>query len=141
MPHKIYGQHLDYMWQTPTTRVWERLYQEGKLNEAQRKFWEPKPAEELYDLRTDRDEVNNLAASPAHGRVLEELRKAHREHEAAVKDVGLLPEAEIHSRAGSASPYEMGHDAKKFPFDRVFAAADLASSLQPGVTGKLIANM
>ncbi len=24
-PDKIYGQHLDYMWQTPTTRVWERL--------------------------------------------------------------------------------------------------------------------
>ena len=23
-PDKIYGQHLDYMWQTPTTRVWER---------------------------------------------------------------------------------------------------------------------
>ena len=44
MPHKIYGQHLNYMWETPTTRVWERLYKEGKLNEAQRKFWEKKPA-------------------------------------------------------------------------------------------------
>jgi arylsulfatase A-like enzyme len=38
MPHKIYGQHLDYMWETPTTRVWERLYREGKLNAVQRKF-------------------------------------------------------------------------------------------------------
>ena len=31
MPHLIYGQHLDFMWQTPTTRVWENLHREGKL--------------------------------------------------------------------------------------------------------------
>jgi uncharacterized sulfatase len=141
MPHKIYGQHLAYMWQTPTTRVWERLYKEGKLNEAQRKFWEPKPAEELYDLQTDRDEVNNLASSPAHKAALEELRQAHRQHELEVRDIGLLPEAEIHSRAGSVAPYEMGHDAKKYPIEKVLAAADLASSLAPNVTAKLVANM
>jgi uncharacterized sulfatase len=141
MPHKIYGQHLAYMWQTPTTQVWERLYKEGKLNESQRKFWEPKPAEELYDLETDRDEVKNLASSAAHRGVLEELRKAHREHVMEVKDVGLLPEAEIHSRSGAGAPYEMGHNAKKYPIEKVYAAADLASSLAPGVTAKLVANM
>ena len=58
-----------------------------------------------------------------------------------MKDVGLLPEAEIHSRAGSGAPYDMGHDEKKYSADRVFAAADLASSLKPDVTTKLIANM
>ena len=24
MPHKIYGQYIDYMFQTPTTRVWKK---------------------------------------------------------------------------------------------------------------------
>ncbi|MEO6740735.1 MAG: sulfatase, partial [Chthoniobacteraceae bacterium] len=43
MPHLIYGQHLNYMWQTPTTRVWEQLHKEGKLNAVQDKFWNPKP--------------------------------------------------------------------------------------------------
>ncbi len=141
MPHKIYGQHLAYMWETPTTRVWERLYKEGKLNAAQRKFWETKPAEELYDLAADRDEVNNLASSPAHRAALEELRNAHRAHELEIRDVGLLPEAEIHSRAGSGAPYDVGHDAKKFPIDRVLAAADLASSLEKNVTAKLVEAM
>jgi arylsulfatase A-like enzyme len=141
MPHKIYGQHLDYMWQTPTTRVWERLYKEGKLNAAQRKFWEPKPAEELYDLQSDRDEVNNLADSAAHRTVIDELRKAHHEHVLAIRDVGLLPEAEIHSRAGSGAPYDAGHDPKKYPIERVLAAADLASSRRPGVTAKLVEAM
>ena len=38
MPHKPYGQYLDYMFQTPTTRVWRDLYRAGKLNEAQSRF-------------------------------------------------------------------------------------------------------
>lgn len=66
MPHRIYGQHIDYMFQTPTTRKWKALYDEGKLDDAQKRFWETKPAEELYDLESDRDEVRNLAESGAH---------------------------------------------------------------------------
>ena len=26
MPHRIYGQYINYMFQTPTTRVWKQLY-------------------------------------------------------------------------------------------------------------------
>ena len=140
MPHKIYGQHLDYMWETPTTRVWEALYKAGKLNAAQRKFWETKPPEELYDLTADRDEINNLAASPAHQSVLAELRKAHREHELNIRDVGLLPEAELHTRPGDGAPYDVGHDPK-FPMARLLDTADVASSLKPGVTPQLVAAM
>ena len=33
----------------------------------------------------------------------------------------FLPEDEIHARAGSMSPYEMGHDAKKYPLERILA--------------------
>ena len=32
MPHLIYGQHLDYMFQTPTTRVWKQLHDRGKAH-------------------------------------------------------------------------------------------------------------
>lgn len=137
MPHKIYGQHLNYMWETPTTRVWEQLYKEGKLNAAQRKFWETKPAEELFDLNTDRDEVNNLAASPAHKDVLERMRKAHAGHELEIRDVGLLAESEIHARSGADAPYTMGHDAKRYDAAKVLAAAELASSLKPNATAQL----
>lgn len=137
MPHKIYGQHLAYMWETPTTRVWQRMYREGRLKPPQTCFWEPKPAEELYDLRTDPDEVNNLAGSPAHTGVLARMQKAHKEHEARTGDVGLLPEAEMHSRAGSGTPYEMGHDPQRYPLNRVLASAELAASLKKGVAEQL----
>jgi uncharacterized sulfatase len=127
MPHKPYGQYLDYMFQTPTTRVWHDLYHAGKLNASQSIFWQTKPAEELYDLEADPDEVNNLATSKDHSNILKQMRRAHRNWAAKVRDVGFLPEAEIHSRAGSDSPYEMGHDNSRYDFDAIFQAANVAT--------------
>ena len=129
MPHLIYGQHISYMFETPTTQVWKRLYDEGKLKPPQTYFWEPKPPEELYDLRNDPDEVNNLAKSPQHREVLERLRKAEQDWVRSVRDVGLLPEAEIHSRSKDSTPYGMGHDERRYPLERVLATAELASSI------------
>ncbi|MFL3666757.1 MAG: sulfatase-like hydrolase/transferase [Verrucomicrobiota bacterium] len=127
MPHKPYGQYLDYMFQTPTTRVWHDLYHAGKLNAAQSTFWQTKPAEELYDLESDPDEVNNLARSKDHSDVMKRMRMAHRSWAAEMRDIGFLPEAEIHSRAGDDSPYEMGHDNNRYNFNAIFKAANAAS--------------
>jgi len=137
MPHKIYGQHLAYMWETPTTRVWEKLYQEGKLNEVQSRFWKAKPYEELYDLSADPDEIENLATSPKHLKALQGLRAALRTHELKIRDIGLLPEAEIHSRGKGSSPYEAGHDPARFPAQRILDAAELASTPVPDAVSRL----
>ncbi len=131
MPHLIYGQHVSYMFQTPTTQVWKRLYDQGKLAPPQTFFWEPKPAEELYDLQTDRDEVRNLAGSPEHQGTLNEMRQAHREHVLRIRDVGFLPEAEQHARSVGTTMYEMGHDPKKYPLEKILAMADLATARKP----------
>ena len=127
MPHRIYGQYISYMFKTPTTQVWHDQFHAGKLNAAQSHFWKEKPAEELYDLQTDPDEVNNLVASPEHQAVLEEMRQAHKDWEKRIRDVGFLSEAEVHSRSKGSTPYEMGQDAAKYDFDTIFAAADLAT--------------
>lgn len=131
MPHRIYGQYIDYMFQTPTTRVWHDMFHAGMLNEAQSHFWKTKPTEELYDLETDPDEVNNLADSEDHQDVLEKMRAAHVAWEKEIRDIGFLPEAEIHKRSAGSTPYEVGHDPEKYDFDTVFAAAQLASSQKP----------
>ncbi len=127
-PDLIYGQHLAYMFETPTTQVWKQLYDAGKLQPPQTFFWQTKPPEELYDLQNDRDEVRNLAGAAEHQAVLGELRQALREHLLSTRDVGFFPEAEMHRRAAGSTPYELGHDAAKYPFDRILAMAELASS-------------
>ena len=137
MPHLIYGQYIDYMFQTPTTRVWKRLYDEGKLRPPQTFFWESKPPEELYDLETDPDEVRNLAASPAHQTVLEELRQAQRQQVLKVRDVGFLAEAEQHARARGTTLFDLGHDPRKYPLENILAMADLASLLKPEAVPRL----
>lgn len=137
MPHLIYGQFIDYMFQTPTTRVWKQLYDEGRLRPPQTHFWEAKPPEELYDLRADPDEVVNLARSPAHQAVLEELRQSLRAHIQRVRDAGFLPETEQHRRASGTSIYDSARDPEKYPLPRILAMADLASLLQPDVLPQL----
>lgn len=116
MPHKIYGQYIAYMFETPTTRVWKEHYDAGKLNAAQKKFWETKPYEELYDLRADRDEVNNLAASQP--RILARMRKALDEWILSTGDRGFLPEAEIHETRAS------------YDLPRIKAMAERAANMQ-----------
>jgi arylsulfatase A-like enzyme len=131
MPHLIYGQHLDYMWQTPTTRVWEQLHNDGKLTPIQDAFWNRKPPEELYDLQGDPDEVKNLASSPAHAAIKAKLHKALQDHALKVRDVGFIPEGERFARAQGGSPYDLGHDEAKYPLKRVLESAELASMLRP----------
>jgi uncharacterized sulfatase len=132
MPHLIYGQHIDYMFQTPTTRIWKELYDQGKLNAVQRRFWEPKQSEELYDLQTDPDEVTNLVESSGHQVILAELRKVLHEHILKTRDVGFLSEAEQHTRSAGTTMYEMGHSQEKYPLEKILAMADLASLMNPG---------
>lgn len=139
MPHKIYGQHINYMFQTPTTRVWKQLYDEGKLAPPRTFFWEEKPTEELYDLRSDPDEVRNLAASPEHRQVLERMREALERWQHEIRDVGFLPESEIHRRSEGTTPYEMARDGDRYPLARVRAAAELASARREGTLPDLVA--
>ena len=141
MPHLIYGQHIGYMFQTPTTQVWKALYDQGKLHPPQTYFWEPKPAEELYDLQSDPDEVHNLASSADHQAVLNELRQAHREHVLAVRDAGFLSEAEMHRRAGDTSIYELGHDRQRYPLEKIFDMAQQATLREPNALGDLRAGL
>lgn len=139
MPHLIYGQHVSYMFETPTTQVWKRLFDEGRLSAEQSHFWQRKPPEELYDLESDPDEVHNLAGSPEHKPILERMRRAQRDWVLRVRDVGLLPEHQIHARSSESTPYEMGHDATRYPLDEILTAAECASQLDPQAIPQLVA--
>jgi uncharacterized sulfatase len=131
MPHLSQAQHVAYQMQTPTTKVWKKLFDEGKTTPEQSLFWQqPKPAEELYDLSTDPDEVHNLADVPEHAERLLKMRRAQEKLALDIRDVGLLPEGEIHQRSEGTSPYEMGHDDALYPMQKVVTLAGVASSLK-----------
>lgn len=126
MPYRIYGQRLDYLWRARSIRSWEETCQQGHCNEVQSIFWNPKPAEELYDTENDPWEVNNLANDPAHKEVLEQMRKANRDWMHEIKDSGFIPEAELADRSGESHVYDYMRSGA-VPLKEIIEAAETAT--------------
>jgi arylsulfatase A-like enzyme len=131
-PDQIWAQHIGYMYEMPTMKAWQRLHDEGKLNEVQDRFFRTKPAEELYDTVADPWEIKNLAGEPAHQKTLERLRGELRRWILDIRDLGFLPEAELRTRFGATPPHEaVRKDPKSYPLERILDAAELASRGEP----------
>lgn len=57
------------------TKLMRKLHSEGQLNEVQDRFWsKARPAEELYDLKNDPDEIHNLADDLSYSEQLQHHR-------------------------------------------------------------------
>ena len=125
-PQRIYGQHINYQFQTPTTRIWKSQFDKGQLNADQERFWSEKPTEELYDLQNDPDEVSTLIAD-RHPE-LKQLRNAVRTWCKSVQDVGFIPESELYSWTKNQSPRDgitadRNHDLSTY-IDTAYAATE-----------------
>lgn len=126
MPHLPHIQPSEYPDRAEIMQELRRAAAEDQLSAAQRLLWAPaRPVEELYDTLEDPHEINNLANSPQHRRTLAGLRDVHRRWMVQTRDMGLLPEAEMHIRAEGSTPYEIARDPGKFSRKSIFAAADL----------------
>ena len=112
---------------------WARMAAEGKLTPAAAQFWGEKPAEELYDMDADPDNVKNLASDPAHRATLQQMRAALRRHTLEINDNGFLPEG------SDLEGYDASRTAGAYPLDRVFATANLASERNPANLPRLTA--
>jgi hypothetical protein len=126
-PHRIYGQYLQYLWKMPTTLAWEAAYKAGKCEGPQKFFWEPKPTEELYDIKADPWEVKNLANDPKYAEVMSRMRHANLEHILSIRDAGFMPEGEMVRQAEGTSIYEMVRDDKRYPLERILTIAEMAT--------------
>jgi len=113
MPHRIYGQHVVYQFRQAGYREWRDQYVAGALDEVQSRFWRRKPAEELYDLNHDPDEINNLANDPDQAGTLARLRAALDDHLHEVNDNGFIPEG------SPLEGYEASRRQDALPLDRV----------------------
>ena len=141
MPHLKHGFFSEYFYTFESTNAWRDLHHAGALLPPQTSFWEPKPPEELYDLKADPYEIHNLVDSPHHQEVLDRMRAAHRQHMIATRDVQFLPESEMHRRArntttpiwkihdknGATSIFEMAQDPQRYAMEQIFAMAELAA--------------
>ena len=90
-------------------------------------FWQDhKPPEELYDVENDPEEISNLAGDPAFSDVRDELRRKLYGWMIESRDLGLIDEPEIVSRAAAyrGISHEVGVHCGNF--ERILETADLA---------------
>ena len=80
----------------PVWNLMKELNAQGKLTPSQALFCgATKPTEELYDIQTDPEELNNLAASPQHQKTLNGMRSLLEQWIKETDDKGQYPEKEI----------------------------------------------
>ena len=94
MPERPYTQRNRYKEQSyPVLNLMKGLQAQGKLTPVQSLFMAPrKPDEELYDVRSDPYEINNLAVSPEHQAILREMRAILEKWVEDTGDMGRFPE-------------------------------------------------
>jgi arylsulfatase A-like enzyme len=135
MPHRPWGQHNAFEWLAKGYQEWERLYRAGRLTPEQARFFGTKPYEELYDLRSDPDEVRSLVDDAAHAPVLRRLRRALDEHMIAIHDNGFIPEG------ASCEGYFESRDPARYPLRRIMRIASAAArgdSRKLGLLGRAL---
>jgi N-sulfoglucosamine sulfohydrolase len=73
LAHPLEYPHASDLWASPT---WQGILKRGDklMGSREVKAYLHRPKEELYDLRSDPNELKNLAADPAHAKPLADLR-------------------------------------------------------------------
>jgi hypothetical protein len=131
MPNLPWGQKLSTLWKARSMTAWHDAYLAGTLDATQRRFFEPKAVEELYDTKADPHEVTNLAADPAYADTLLRLRTACFVRMSDIRDAGLLPEGEMVARAEGTTIFENAQSGANYDLSAYTQAAELANARDP----------
>jgi N-sulfoglucosamine sulfohydrolase len=128
-PLKTYYQYMNTPEKGATMREIRRVHAAGEMPPAAALFMAPtKPVEELYDVKNDPHEINNLAADPAYGTLLETMRTAQLQWARDTRDLGLIPEPEILEREKKYNNrYDILRQESSAYIDKLVHMADLAS--------------
>ncbi len=138
-PHRPWGQHYSYPFRVmPGMGSWYRAYLAGACNDVQSRYWQPKPAEELYDVASDPHEIDNLAGQPEQAARLADMRARLRSAIIATGDTGFIPEGMFDRLAGDKTLYEYAQ-SEAYPIERIVDLADLATEADPENLPTLIA--
>ena len=126
-----------YRYKMVAYKEWLSLYRDGKLNDVQSQFFQPKRPESLYNIEEDPHEVNDLSRSEDHKEILLQLRAQLHDRITAMPDLGFYPESYLLDKA-LENPTAFGQNNKK-AISELIATADLNLEPYDEVEGKITA--
>lgn len=132
MPHLPYIQPgLIFSDEKEAFKELRHLHNDGQTNAEQKKLWNKKPVEELYDWHSDPHELNNLADDPTFSEIKARLKSELHDWMLKTNDLGLLPEAEYMIRSAGSSPYEYTRESGDYQSGKILDVAEMV-----GVAGE-----
>ncbi len=113
MPHRMDGQHIQFLWKAPSMQAWENAFRKGETNRDQSRFFSPKVQEELFDIVEDPHCIRNLALDPANAPRVLEYRKIVTDQMISTFDTGVIPEALMMELSEGTTAYSYTHSLGK----------------------------
>ncbi len=112
-----------YRYKMLAYKEWLSLYRNGKLNNIQSQFFQPKSPEALYNINLDPHEVNDLSKSKDHKEILLQMRGQLQERILSMPDLSFYPEPYLLDNA-LKNPTTFGQKNKE-EIAQLIAIADL----------------
>ena len=112
-----------YRYKMLAYKEWLSLYRNGKLNDIQSQFFQPKSPEALYNLNLDPHEVNDLSKSEDHKEILLQMRRQLQQRISSMPDLSFYPEPYLLNNA-IENPTTFGQN-NKAAIAELIAIADL----------------
>ncbi len=135
MPHRPRGRDSRYGYTVQANwRAWETYYEQGRCNEIQSQFYQPKTAYELFDTKKDPWHVSGLSGQPQHQKRLQILSDELDRWMIETRDIGLIPEPMFHNLAGMDKDHKTIYEyaqSDNYPIERILEAAKASSSGDP----------
>ena len=137
LPHRPYGRRLEFLWNAPLMQSWASEYGAGNLNADQSAFFEPREAEELYNIGEDPFELVNLAEQPEYAAKLKELSSALTAWQVEQRDAGLIPEPMLTEldQQGFIRDYVTSNN---YPVEEIVHLAQMAGERDAGNLDELL---
>ena len=124
-----------YRYKMLAYKEWLSLYRDGKLNDIQTQFFQPKRPEALYNIDQDPHEVNDLSKSEDYKEILLQMRENLRERILEMPDLSFYPEPYLLDNA-LENPTAFGQN-NKTAIAELIAIADLNLAPYNKAEGKI----
>ncbi|SDD03957.1 sulfatase-like hydrolase/transferase [Niabella drilacis] len=139
MPWMPQLRYIRYMEIGTIKQLMRSDWEKGALDPLQQSLFEPRPAEFLFDTKTDPWETRDLSGAENEQRVLRKMRGRLEKEMLSEKDIMLLPEGELDTLSTHITPYAYRLNEKAYPFHQIYAAASLSGFRTPETLKKQLA--